>query len=652
MKKILIKKIYGFLLLGLLSIPSTSLMASSTPALTPNQTAAVMGIVTNFILDDEGVSDIEQLAIEKIKAYASSNGTSDSPTIQDYIDAGVIGINNSNVADMNEIVGNLSALEVDTKEELQVLAVVIPTDTEAPIFTSLHGVSVKENTTYVVTLQATDTSTVTYSIEGRDAASFNVDADSGILSFKDAPDFETKELYYLTSFATDTSGNRAEQNMKVYILDVNESIQLKSKLINLHGSLWITNGQTEGTKLLKLKGDNGFRLSDSLEQLEIDGFTYFRALDTAHSAELWKTDGTPEETTMVKDIAIDKNSSSPHTFIEHNDLLHFVAYQKTNTGSTQIELWKSDGSESGTTKVSDITPPYGSSRILVKANNALYFPNRTPASDGTLNGNIELWVKNDLWPTGVVVRDLKRPSNGHLNDGSNPKSLTVFENKVYFMAEVSTPYNFPRDILQALCVSDGTVAGTGSIIYMRVKNIFSTGKKLYFSGYGSNNNGYELWTSDGTKDGTNIVKDINPGTMSSDPSNFIYINRLLYFVAFDDVHGYEVWRSDGTNAGTFMLKDMHTNNQRFPINPRGLYAVDGKLFISIDGDLWVSDGTVNGTKEIVNLPTMDLFTVYGELNGKLLFSARVISDTNTTVELWETDGTPTGSNMIRSVNYF
>ena len=42
--------------------------------------------------------------------------------------------------------------------------------------------------------------------------------------------------------------------------------------------------------------------------------------------------------------------------------------------------------------------------------------------------------------------------------------------------------------------------------------------------------------------------------------------------------------------------------------------------------------------------------VYGELNGKLLFSGRVDSNTNTTVELWETDGTPTGSKMIQKAN--
>lgn len=122
MKKILIKKIYGFLVLGLLSIPHIGLMAASTPALTPNQTTAVMGIVTNFILDDDGLSTIEELAIEKIKAYATSNGVSASPTIQDYIDAGVTGINNSNLADINEVVGNLTASEVDTASELQALA--------------------------------------------------------------------------------------------------------------------------------------------------------------------------------------------------------------------------------------------------------------------------------------------------------------------------------------------------------------------------------------------------------------------------------------------------------------------------------------------------------------------------------------------------
>jgi len=121
MKKTLIKKIYGFLVLGLLSIPSTTLMAVSNPTLTPNQTAAVMGIITNFILDDDELSNIEELAIEKIKAYATSDGTSSVPTLQNYVDAGVTGLDVSNLADINEVVGNLTASEVDTASELQAL---------------------------------------------------------------------------------------------------------------------------------------------------------------------------------------------------------------------------------------------------------------------------------------------------------------------------------------------------------------------------------------------------------------------------------------------------------------------------------------------------------------------------------------------------
>lgn len=58
------------MVLGLLSIPHTGLMASSTPALTPNQTAAVMGIITNFILDDD---------VETLYHNGTAYGTVTSP---------------------------------------------------------------------------------------------------------------------------------------------------------------------------------------------------------------------------------------------------------------------------------------------------------------------------------------------------------------------------------------------------------------------------------------------------------------------------------------------------------------------------------------------------------------------------------------------
>jgi hypothetical protein len=57
---------------------------------------------------------------------------------QDYSDAGVVGLTSTEqLADMNEVVSNLTKEEVDTTEEIQALAndlsVVIPTPTPTPI---------------------------------------------------------------------------------------------------------------------------------------------------------------------------------------------------------------------------------------------------------------------------------------------------------------------------------------------------------------------------------------------------------------------------------------------------------------------------------------------------------------------------------------
>ena len=209
------KKIYVFLVLGLLSIPHTGLMAASIPALTPNQTAAVMGIITNFILDDTGVLD-------KIKAYATTNGTSPAPTVQDYANIGVTGITATNLTDMNQLIQNSTASQVNSKTKLQLLANML-NDTTTPVFTSTPSASVEENQLSAITLMATDNSQITYSISGMDANSFDVDSASGVVTFIGVPDFETKNIYIFMASATDTSNNHTNQNITIHILDVDES---------------------------------------------------------------------------------------------------------------------------------------------------------------------------------------------------------------------------------------------------------------------------------------------------------------------------------------------------------------------------------------------------------------------------------------------
>ena len=68
-------------------------------------------------------NNTQDAAVAKVEAYATSNGTSLTPTLQDYIDIGVTGINSSTkLTELNQMVSGLTAVDVDTAEEIQALA--------------------------------------------------------------------------------------------------------------------------------------------------------------------------------------------------------------------------------------------------------------------------------------------------------------------------------------------------------------------------------------------------------------------------------------------------------------------------------------------------------------------------------------------------
>ena len=94
--------------------------------------------------------------------------------------------------------------------------------------------------------------------------------------------------------------------------------------------------------------------------------------------------------------------------------------------------------------------------------------------------------------------------------------------------------------------------------------------------------GYELWRSDGSAEGTVLVKDIAAGSASSYPHELRVVAGRLLFGACDDA-GCELWTSDGTEAGTRRVADLRPGP--LSSNPRG-FTRQGSLvlFTALDDD--------------------------------------------------------------------
>jgi ELWxxDGT repeat protein len=421
----------------------------------------------------------------------------------------------------------------------------------------------------------------------------------------------------------------------------------------------------------------------------IGSTAYFAANDGTHGIELWRSDGTAAGTAMVADIVPGSGSSSPYNLTNANGKLYF----KANDGVHGTELWTSDGTAAGTRMVKDIYPGsyagyFGGSypnnsnpRELTNVNGELFFT----ANDGTQG--YELWKSDGTTAGTVMVADIN-PDN--INPGSGgPDHLTNVNGELFFEA---------NDDMHGyeLWKSDGTVAGTilvediypgsswvgnGYVGYFYVpnssspSNLTNVNGTLYFTA-NDGTHGNELWKSDGTAAGTSMVNDIYPGYFggtlypnNSNPTQLTNVNGTLYFTATDGIHGYELWKSDGTPAGTAMVADINPGSS----SPSKLTNVNGELYFSAnDGthgaELWKSDGTAAGTTMVADINpgttinwyytgtygtfSRSLFNNYSNpdnltnVNGELYFTA---DDGTHGVELWKSDGTAAGTNMVQDI---
>ncbi|MEI7604974.1 MAG: ELWxxDGT repeat protein [Chloroflexota bacterium] len=142
----------------------------------------------------------------------------------------------------------------------------------------------------------------------------------------------------------------------------------------VHGyELWKTDGTTAHTSLVKDIRD-GAEASGPDSLTVYNGALYFSADDGVHGNELWKSDGTAAHTAMLEDINPNNtgaDSSEPYGFAVLGQTLFFTAAD----GTHGREVWRTDGTEANTTMVMDIYPDSDSSypEPLVPLGDFVYF---------------------------------------------------------------------------------------------------------------------------------------------------------------------------------------------------------------------------------------------------------------------------------------
>ena len=155
--------------------------------------------------------------------------------------------------------------------------------------------------------------------------------------------------------------------------------------------------------------------------------------------------------------------------------------------------------------------------------------------------------------------------------------------------------------------------------------------------------GREIWKTDGTIEGTQLLKDINLGSGSFRFDNFLVHKDKLYFIADDNIHGDQLWVSDGTSEGTERV----TNSINYPVTE---IISDGEFIYFLKGDvggvtLWRSDGTQEGTTLVKGpIPAASPARNLTSALGMLFFS---VQDAGTqSSRVWRTDGTEQGTFAI------
>ena len=386
------------------------------------------------------------------------------------------------------------------------------------------------------------------------------------------------------------------------------------------------------------------------EFVELAGTVYFTASDGLHGLELWKTDGTEAGTARLTDLCPGSCDSLPRGLTVFGASIVFSA----DDGAHGFEPWITDGTTAGTRMILDAVPGLGGSTpnfFRVLGGRVIY-----GASDPA--AGLELWSSDG---TAGGTHRLVDVNPGPQGSGAAP--WLAFGPDVYFSADDGAHG-------EELWATDGTAAGTRLVLDLSpgpnagLLGVYPVPGLHFFAVLGSRlffpategTNGAELWATDGTAAGTARVADIEPGADGSTPRDFTQLGTKLFFRARTSASGDELWATDGTGPGTALVADIFpgTNSSTpFEMTPFG-----GSIYFHADDgthgrELWKTDGAATSLVKDIRPGAdsgLEFFFTYHDftaVGSRLLFFA---DDGVSGNELWASDGSAAGTAQVADLN--
>jgi ELWxxDGT repeat protein len=404
--------------------------------------------------------------------------------------------------------------------------------------------------------------------------------------------------------------------------------------------LWTSDGTAAGTlQLTHFVPDTPFR-----EGLRAFGnHVYFVADDVVHGAEIWRSDGTPESTRRVTEFGFHApfeyfEEAALSLLAEMGNRLLFAA----TDGLAPTRLWTTAGAPESTAPLpcNGPCPTVSGSRLLPVGGRVLF------AATDDDHGR-ELWSTDGTAAGTRLILDVCPGYCDGLYDDPVPLLGTAL-----FLAEPPSSSNGYE-----LWTSDGAPAGTrpfadprsGVRLFDSLSSSTAIGSTLFFAG--ASDYGVELWASDGTPAGTRLVTDLAHGGPASEPQELTPLAGRLFFTACDGTNQ-ELWQTAGppettkpvTSAGHFVGCFGRGTPQR-------LTAAGPWLFYWIEtgpeSTLWRTDGTAPATLALGTFPIDDVDHLALAAFGNRIFFTQpgTGSDPPVQWDLWESDGTGTGTKM-------